>query len=433
MAYRLVFFTAALATAQQTRLRLAPEGKFAGMGLDPGCESVLYQELNCPVLVGELGTTSYHGTIGDKATTDAACAAACSTALSTARRRIVGACAKTPDLVPGYPIVALVDSIQTGWNETCQKDKETGQYCNTLIDSFKEVAELGDMAREDLCSYCFGARLRMMQSSPYSAYDELYAEMLDFVNQKCSVDSPIEILPNPININYTQDARCEPERRYKTQATDTCDSIAKKYSVSGATLYYLNPELSNCTAPSAGIELCLPDQCDTIYTVQSAEESCVEVAVDHGTSWRHIVDWNSGLDTRCSNLWSTSPFWGRTICVSAPGGEFVPPPPSNSTPGNGNTGGPGGSGDGYADTIVDPPAGVTVANGTTIRCGEYIEAVESIGCETMLARNAVPMGLFLQVNPSLGKLAIECSDKLVVGTWYCIHPHRLWNDTAVDE
>lgn len=201
MSYRLVFFMAALATAQQTRLRLAPEGKFAGMGLDPGCESVLYQELSCPVLVGELGTTSYHGTIGDKATTDAACATACSTALRTARRRIVGACTKTPDLVPGYPIVALVDSIQTGWNETCQKDKETGQYCNSesmrwhkrnhgltqlstaIIDSFEEVAELGDMAREDLCSYCFGARLRMMQSSPYSAYDELYAEMLDFVNQ----------------------------------------------------------------------------------------------------------------------------------------------------------------------------------------------------------------------------------------------------------
>lgn len=51
------------------------------------------------------------------------------------------------------------------------------------MDSFEDVEEISDMPREELCSYCFGARLRMMQSSPYSAYDDMYAYMLEFVNQ----------------------------------------------------------------------------------------------------------------------------------------------------------------------------------------------------------------------------------------------------------
>lgn len=39
------------------------------------------------------------------------------------------------------------------------------------------------MPEDELCSYCFGGRLRMMQSSPYSAYDEMYADMLEYVNE----------------------------------------------------------------------------------------------------------------------------------------------------------------------------------------------------------------------------------------------------------
>ena len=40
-----------------------------------------------------------------------------------------------------------------------------------------------DMPKDELCSYCFGTKLRMMRESPYSAYDELYASMLEHVNK----------------------------------------------------------------------------------------------------------------------------------------------------------------------------------------------------------------------------------------------------------
>ncbi|KFA54859.1 hypothetical protein S40293_10024 [Stachybotrys chartarum IBT 40293] len=264
------------------------------------------------------------------------------------------------------------------------------------MDSFEDVEEISDMPREELCSYCFGARLRMMQSSPYSAYDDMYAYMLEFVNQNCNVNSPTQILPNPVNINYTREERCEAERKYTVQNGDSCDSIAERHSVSGATLYYLNPELDNCTRPTVGLEICLPNQCERTYRVQSEEDDCVAVAIRRGATWNSIVDWNIGIDSRCSSLWSTSPFWGRVICVSPPGGEFVPPPPSDGTPGNGDIGGPGGSGDGYADVIVPPPEGGTVARGTTQQCRQYVQAEEGMGCEAILARSAVPMNLFLQ-------------------------------------
>lgn len=50
-----------------------------------------------------------------------------------------------------------------------------------IIESWPAVEEISDMPRDQLCSYCYGAKLRLMQQSPYSAYDNLYAERLDFV------------------------------------------------------------------------------------------------------------------------------------------------------------------------------------------------------------------------------------------------------------
>lgn len=42
------------------------------------------------------------------------------------------------------------------------------------------------MPENELCSYCWGAKLRMMQQSEYSAYDEYFAEMLEYVNERKS-------------------------------------------------------------------------------------------------------------------------------------------------------------------------------------------------------------------------------------------------------
>jgi hypothetical protein len=46
-----------------------------------------------------------------------------------------------------------------------------------------EYDELEDIPKTDLCSYCYGAKLSLMQKSEYSAYDEYYAAMLEYVNK----------------------------------------------------------------------------------------------------------------------------------------------------------------------------------------------------------------------------------------------------------
>ncbi len=39
------------------------------------------------------------------------------------------------------------------------------------------------MPKNELCSYCYGEKLRLMQKSKYSAYDESFATMLEYVNK----------------------------------------------------------------------------------------------------------------------------------------------------------------------------------------------------------------------------------------------------------
>lgn len=156
------------------------------------------------------------------------------------------------------------------------------------------------------------------------------------------------------------------------------------------------------------------------------KDTCVKLGHTHGVWSESIVSWNAGLDARCTDIWSTNPFWGRVICVSAPGGAWDGGSGNDGSggwgsPGNGGVGGRGGSGDGYADQPVDPPEGATVAENTTLHCGEFIQAEEGLGCAVMVARGVVTMDLFLAANPSL-ETAVSCTSNLVIGGWYCLHP-----------
>lgn len=240
----------------------------------------------------------------------------------------------------------------------------------------------------------------------------------------CKLSGPTTPLPPPININLTTPLTCASKQTYSTANGDTCDSIALAKSVSAASLFYLNPNLLNCSSVPTGLELCLPGRCDT-YTVKSKDEDCVVIGVNHGVSWADLVQWNIALKSDCANIYSgtASPFWGRVICVSQPGGAYVDPGVlSNSTrPGNGDIGGEGGEGDGYTRHEVPPPDGAKVAEGTTKNCGRFIQAQQGVSCPSMVSKRATPMDLFLKANPSLSTVS-ECDSKLVPGTWYCLNP-----------
>lgn len=239
--------------------------------------------------------------------------------------------------------------------------------------------------------------------------------------------APTDPVPNPIHMNGT-DPVCASDTIYTTKSGDTCDSIALAHYVSSASLYYNNPYLLDCANTGANLNLCLPLQCQT-YTVKSTDK-CVAIAAAHNASWGDIVRWNDGIDSQCYNIYGAEPSFGTTICVSPPGGklDLTNPSDNSAAPGNSNTGGQGGSGDGYSDTIVSPPQG-TVADGTTKRCGGYIQAKSGVGCSSMIAQNAVTMDLFLAVNPSL-KSVSACNSNLKDVVWYCLHPFRFWNSTS---
>ena len=237
--------------------------------------------------------------------------------------------------------------------------------------------------------------------------------------------SPIK---QPAQNNGTQPGTCFSGKTILTKQGDNCDSIATAHSISGASLYYLNAHLPNCTSIEAGRELCLPATCST-YTVKE-NDTCVEVGVNAGVSWMNLIDWNLMLDSLCSNIWNSKPFWGHVICITAPGGEFEDGGSggNGTNTGNGNSGGEGGSGNGYSDIIVAAPEG-KIGEGTTKNCGFYIQAKENLGCAKMIVTGSrsTPMDLFLAVNPSLGT-AVECDAKLAVGAWYCLSPHYGWHD-----
>lgn len=114
------------------------------------------------------------------------------------------------------------------------------------------------MPKDQLCSFCYGEKLRLMQRSPYSAYDSLHAERLLYINEsKCSsptydsnplpasdqdpvtdcggATTPTEPQPPVISPNGTVPDSCVTGVKYTVQNGDTCNSIAKAKSIVSVT------------------------------------------------------------------------------------------------------------------------------------------------------------------------------------------------------
>lgn len=220
------------------------------------------------------------------------------------------------------------------------------------------------------------------------------------------------------DVNVTE-TTCTSGEFYTTLSGDTCDSIATAKSLSSATLWWINPSVSDCSSISAGIKLCLPLACSTIHTV-AATESCMNITTGAGIFTSELSTYNPGLNWDCDHLHNGTIKWGSTLCVSPPGGGYT----TNSTsPGAGD---PWTGGDGYREPPIAPPSGAIVAAGTTTSCGAwYKHTDDSVGCAQICLENQIIFPLFLSVNPSLH--SATCNADLVVGTTYCIHPTRNWN------
>lgn len=245
--------------------------------------------------------------------------------------------------------------------------------------------------------------------------------------QACKLPATTTKPNQGIQIPGSDTSTCPSAQIYTTKAGDTCDSIAQGNKVSSATLYDTNPMLLDCDAPGAGLQLCLPSKCAELHSVQDGD-TCSSIGSSAGASWQQIIQWNSILNQACSNIHNSKPSWGHTLCVSPPGGVFSTAPPVNGT--DGGVGGPGGNGDGYADSTVNPPSGVSLAPGTTTKCGQFHIAESGETCVVIVTNAGTPSDLFIAVNPSL-RAADGCDARLQVGRAYCVSPIRAWNATDV--
>lgn len=277
------------------------------------------------------------------------------------------------------------------------------------------------MPRAELCHTCNVRRLAVMQSSQYSIYDEYYKEQLEYVYAQCKLTGPTAI-PDPLDtVQPEPPSYCLSNKRYNTKQGDTCQSIASSNSVSSAGLYMANQELlKDCSNVTPGLTVCLPMTCIT-HNLQP-DETCFSVEKSLGLEFGLVQRYNSWLDVACTNLQPATDFYGKVICVSPQGGQFVTPSepvipkPTTPTPV-----------DGYTKAKVPPPEGAVVAQGTTMECGKWHVVVNGDSCVKICLTNGIETSLFHEVNLSLAA-GDECDSSLKEQTALCAGPTYQWKD-----
>ncbi|KAE8132408.1 carbohydrate-binding module family 50 protein [Aspergillus pseudotamarii] len=335
-------------------------GSLSYMNLMPDCENALYQEANCDDAVLSLMTDGCVSSFDNSTLTTLACDAGCEAAFAKLHNTVLTNWGKMTELVPGLPIIGL----------SCFSDPNTGKIA--MADAYTDI------------------------------YDDNWQSTYKYVAQTCNISvSNFDSTPSAFNVTVpSSTSDCVSENIYTTKESDTWDSIALAQSISAATMFHINP--NNQSLPSA--------ECDNVYVVQP-EDTCIDIAVNVGIRTQNLTDYNSQLTWNCSNLHALNPYWGTTLCVSAPGGTYTGHTPNTST----FTG----------SEIVNPPASAKVIPGTTIDCrARYINNTGLTYTQICLT-NQIAINLFTEANPSLNKTT--CDKDLVQGNAYCVNLLDGWN------
>ena len=288
------------------------------------------------------------------------------------------------------------------------------------------------MPKDEMCSYCYKTKLQMMQSSPYSYYNQRYKHNLETVIDNCGFTANTTI-PDDLRITEPEeDPFCPADSKYTTKKGDTCTSIALDYSIASAALYMGNQDqIRDCNQVFVGQDLCLPLSCEFTHvlrpndTCRSIEEANAEIMFDNSTKriipLRQVNPW---IDTYCTNLQSTAWAYGNVLCLTPQSGLFNATDPVYTSYNPWGT-----ESSGYGSFVVSPPDNSTVAYGTTEHCGKWHTVTDGETCTQICVQDKITSNLFVAVNPSLD--STDCTGLLVPGTTYCTGPMRGWNYTVV--
>lgn len=146
-----------------------------------------------------------------------------------------------------------------------------------------------------MCSYCYMTTLQLAQASPYSFYDEYYQGILEIVHSRCGVVGSTDI-PPAVEVHTEEPTDFCASDTYTTVDGDTCDSIALAKSVSSAALFIGSETIRNCSNIKAGLSVCLPFPCDSVYSFSSSD-TCTSIEQALGMksgTLRQLNPWING-------------------------------------------------------------------------------------------------------------------------------------------
>ncbi|CAG8407763.1 unnamed protein product [Penicillium salamii] len=390
--------------------------------LSPICRTALTKLIDCDDEVYMFQTPMWRKGLDNDTLSDLVCSPSCGKSLATWFTQVTANCAADEIDIP---FNLQGGNAWAGWNETCAKDAQSGKYCGDVISGFNR--DFDAMPTAELCSSCHVDRYQKMQSTPYSEYDKNFQLQLKDINSRCGLNIPTDIPDSlvPVIDPYAPSESCVSGIKYTTVAGDTCDKIAVAYKVSSAALFIGHDNLFECEEIPVGTKLCMPLQCESVYTIQS-NDTCTSIEKAQGVGYKDgttLRKYNPWIDYDCSNLQIVSDVaYGHVICLSPQSGD------SNTTAPAEDPTSPGYSDGGYVIPQIEPPQNATVAEGTTTGCGKWHVVTNKDlqeTCTTICVQNKIPWYLFLDVNPSLS--AEDCDAQLVVGNAYCAGPTYGWN------
>ncbi|KAM5347264.1 hypothetical protein ACJ41O_010269 [Fusarium nematophilum] len=393
----------------------SPETVGNAKNLTQACRKALTAKVKCHDYTRRFTTPRYHGLLGsDDVKVSWLCADECRQSVDQWVDSVERVC-KGQTWANGAPAEYMGGYIQYALKEQCQKDDESGKWCNDIIAGFDDFKSFEEEREEQICSECYVGRLQMMQASPYSIYRTytFYQDALKSVKERCGLkDQETDPQPPLISVQPETETWCLSNNTYEASDGDTCNSIAKKFSVSSASIYIGNSHVQNCSSIDVGTSICLSLECDT-YT-RPADQDCMAVSLATGVRSQTIRQLNPWISSNCGNIKTASLTYGNVLCISPVGGEFKDT--TNTT--RGSPGNPE-----YTDKAVDPPAEAEVADGTTLDCGRWHVAEKGENCASIM-QNWITSSLFRRINPSLS--GGDCTSKLVPGRAYCNGPIPGW-------
>ncbi|CVL01426.1 uncharacterized protein FPRN_11573 [Fusarium proliferatum] len=190
-------------------------------------------------------------------------------------------------------------------------------------------------------------------------------------------------------------------------ANDTCDSLALKYSVSSAEIFYNNPDILQCYDMVEGVPICLPFQCNT-YQVKE-NDTCTSVSEYLGITIKDFISLNPWIRDDCNDFPSATVYLGKFVCTTPSDGHY------NRTASESDS-----TDSSYADEVIPRPENASPT--ANQECGRWYTVEKGDDCLSVLDQHDISLSLFTAANPSISPR--NCTTSLIPGQAYCVGPTK---------